>query len=93
MVCIYQGRVMSGENWASIYSQYFFCWVHDMMKEGYRRTLNEDDLYELVPENRAKSILASYRSNKSHSLLWGIFKTFKQPLIAQFLYCSVWNSK
>lgn len=85
------GRVMSGENWASIYSQYFFCWVHDMMKEGYRRTLNEDDLYELVPENRAKSILASYRSNKSHSLLWGIFKTFKKPLIAQFLYCSVWN--
>ncbi|KAI9318952.1 P-loop containing nucleoside triphosphate hydrolase protein [Dichotomocladium elegans] len=85
------GRVLSGENWASLYSQFLFTWVNVMMKEGYRRTLNEDDLLELPPENRATNVLTTYRANKQRTLLINIFRTFKYPLFIQFLYSSVYN--
>ena len=87
-----QGRLQSTEKWTSLYSQFLFSWVENMMKEGYRRTLNDDDLNELPPENRAKNILSSYRKNKTKSsVLRSILKTYKWPFINQFLYCAVWN--
>ncbi|KAG2220577.1 hypothetical protein INT45_008758 [Circinella minor] len=86
------GRLQSTENWASIYSQFLFSWVENMMKEGYKRTLNDDDLNELPPENRAKNILSNYRKNKTkRSVLQSLLKTYQWPFIIQFLYCTVWN--
>ncbi|KAI9247698.1 hypothetical protein BDA99DRAFT_565069 [Phascolomyces articulosus] len=85
------GRVQSTENWASLYSQFLFSWVETMMKEGYRRTLNDDDLNELPPENRAKNILSNYRKHKSRSVLKSLFRAYRGPFIIQFLYCTVWN--
>ncbi|KAI9496002.1 hypothetical protein BDB00DRAFT_811355 [Zychaea mexicana] len=85
------GRVQSTENWASLYSQFLFSWVESMMKEGYRRTLNAEDLNELPPENRAKNILSSYRKHKTRSILVSLFRTYKLTFVKQFLYCAVWN--
>ena len=85
--------MQSGENWSSLYAQFLFSWVETMMKEGYRRTLNEDDLNELPPENRAKSVLAQYRKHKSKSLIWSIVVTYKTALFHQFLYCIVWSCR
>ncbi|KAI8137621.1 hypothetical protein BJV82DRAFT_646813 [Fennellomyces sp. T-0311] len=85
------GRLQSTENWASLYAQFMFSWVETMMKEGYRRTLNEDDLRELPPENRAKNVLIQYRKHKSGSLLLSIMRTYILSLFHQFLYCAVWS--
>jgi ABC-type multidrug transport system fused ATPase/permease subunit len=83
---------MSGENWASLYSQFMFSWVNVMMKEGYSRTLDDEDLLELPPNNRAKYTLNDYNKHKtSTNIAATIIKTFRWPLIFQTLYCLAWS--
>ncbi|KAG1046896.1 hypothetical protein G6F43_010636 [Rhizopus delemar] len=85
------GRVLSTENWASLYSKFMFSWVNVMMKEGYRRTLNDDDLVELPSDNRAKHALSNFREHKkSKSIVSTLLRTFKIPLFIQLLYCVSW---
>ncbi|KAI8647895.1 P-loop containing nucleoside triphosphate hydrolase protein [Parasitella parasitica] len=87
-----EGRVMSGEKWASLYSQFTFSWVNVMMKEGYRRTLDDKDLLELPPDNRAKYTLNDYSKHKSsRNISATIIKTFRWPLFFQTLYCLAWS--
>lgn len=62
-----------------------------MMKEGYRRTLNEDDLIELLPQNRAKHVLMQYKEYKSSSLFWSILRAYKGEFTIQFFYAMAWN--
>ncbi|KAI8381242.1 P-loop containing nucleoside triphosphate hydrolase protein [Radiomyces spectabilis] len=85
------GRIMSGEKWASIYSQFMFTWTNAMMKEGSKRTLNDQDLLELPAENRAKDTLMTYRSHRTKSMALSIFWTFRRALTYQFFYCMVWS--
>ncbi|KAI9318473.1 P-loop containing nucleoside triphosphate hydrolase protein [Dichotomocladium elegans] len=85
------GRPLSRERWASLYSRYMFSWMEDTMRKGFKNTLNEDDLDELLAENRAKHILREYKKHRSHSVAWGIVKSFKKELAAQFLFSMVWS--
>ncbi|KAI8094907.1 P-loop containing nucleoside triphosphate hydrolase protein [Gilbertella persicaria] len=86
------GRTLSGENWASLYSKFMFSWVNVMMKEGYRRTLDDKDLVELPANNRAKTTLINYNSHKSSpSIVWTLAKTFRWELFYQTLYCLGWS--
>ncbi|CAO3646433.1 unnamed protein product [Mucor hiemalis] len=86
------GRIMSGENWASLYSQFMFSWVNVMMKEGYKRTLDDKDLLELPANNRAKNTLVNYNKHKSStSIVATLFKAFKWPLFLQTCYCLGWS--
>lgn len=85
------GRVMSGEDWASLYSQFMFSWVNGMMKKGDKMTLNDDDLLELPPKNRTESTLALYRMQKKSAMAWGLLSSFKGPLFIQFWYCMGWS--
>ncbi|KAI7906444.1 P-loop containing nucleoside triphosphate hydrolase protein [Cokeromyces recurvatus] len=87
-----EGRIMSGENWASLYSKFMFSWVNVMMKEGYNRTLDDADLIELPTDNRAKYTLLDYNNNKSSSNIKAtLVKTFRWPLFFQTLYCLGWT--
>lgn len=61
------------------------------MKEGHKRTLNDDDLDELPYENKAKNAIAYYRHQKRARMLWSLLRTFKEPLTEQFFYCVVWS--
>ncbi|OAD76740.1 hypothetical protein PHYBLDRAFT_185838 [Phycomyces blakesleeanus NRRL 1555(-)] len=85
------GRVLSGEEWASTYSKYMFSWVNTMMKQGYQATLNEQDLMEMVDDNRAKNILRQFRQHHRLSMAWALLKTFKAPLAHQWVFCMVWS--
>ncbi|CEP16804.1 hypothetical protein [Parasitella parasitica] len=87
-----EGRVMSGENWASLFSQFTFSWVNVMMKEGYSRTLDDKDLLELPHKNRAENTLNDYNKHKtSTNISATIIKTFRWPLFFQMLYCFGWS--
>ncbi|KAI9485985.1 MAG: P-loop containing nucleoside triphosphate hydrolase protein [Benjaminiella poitrasii] len=87
-----EGRVMSGENWASLYSKFMFSWVNVMMKEGYNRTLDDKDLIELPVNNRAKYTLVDYNQNKTTpNMKATIIKTFRWPLFFQAMYCLGWT--
>ncbi|ORX63009.1 PSS-domain-containing protein, partial [Hesseltinella vesiculosa] len=90
-VLMKSGRVMSGENWASLYSQFMFNWVDVMMKRGWVRTLDDRDMLELPAENRAQQALANYRLHYRLNFAWSVVRAFHRPLIAQFLYSMVWS--
>ncbi|KAG0192526.1 hypothetical protein DFQ28_008764 [Apophysomyces sp. BC1034] len=83
------GRVMSGEHWASLYSKFMFSWVNAMMKEGNKRTLNDEDLIELPAENRAKNTVSDYRQHKAGKMYLSLLKTFRGPLLVQMFYSLV----
>ncbi|RUS23063.1 hypothetical protein BC937DRAFT_92822, partial [Endogone sp. FLAS-F59071] len=85
------GRYLSEEVNASIYSQYMFSWVNRMMKEGYSRTLNDEDLPELPVENRTKFSLANFRKHRVGSILLSLCYTFRADLIAQLGYSLGWS--
>ncbi|CAO0796532.1 unnamed protein product [Mucor circinelloides] len=85
------GRVMSGETWASFYSQFMFSWVSPMLEKGNHNTLNDDDLLELIPEKRAKNTLARYRLQKRATMALKLLSTFKSALTVQFFYCVGWS--
>lgn len=88
----FKGRVMSSENWASLYSKFMFSWVTMMMKEGYTRTLDDKDLIELPPNNRAKHTLIEYNRRKtSKRIVPTLLKTFGGPLFIQTIYCLGWT--
>ncbi|KAF7725515.1 hypothetical protein EC973_009545 [Apophysomyces ossiformis] len=59
--------------------------------EGSKRTLNDEDLIELPPENRAINAHASYKRHSKTSMAWGLLKTFRKPLSRQFVYCIIWS--
>ncbi|KAI7870590.1 P-loop containing nucleoside triphosphate hydrolase protein [Spinellus fusiger] len=84
------GRELSGEEWASIYSVSMFSWVGAMMKKGHQRTLDDVDLSELPENNRARNTLSDYKKKKTLNMSLSIFKTFQWPLFQQFMYCMVW---
>lgn len=82
---------MSGENWASFYSQFMFSWVNPMLEKGNHHTLNDDDLLELIPEKRAKNTLMLYRLQKRATMTLKLLSTFKKALTIQFFYCVGWS--
>ncbi|KAI8074767.1 phosphatidyl serine synthase-domain-containing protein [Gongronella butleri] len=90
-VLLKSGRFMSGEHWASIYSQFMFSWVDEMMKKGWTQTLDDGDLLELPAENRAASTLAYYRWGYRVNLVWSVLRAFRRPLGVQFVYSMVWS--
>jgi len=85
------GRVLSTETWASLYSQFMFSWLNPMMKEGYRKTLNDDDLLELPPQNRAVNILRHYRKKKNKHMVIALFAAFRWELFIQMFYALGWS--
>ncbi|KAI8342171.1 P-loop containing nucleoside triphosphate hydrolase protein [Chlamydoabsidia padenii] len=85
------GRVLSGESWASLYSQFMFSWVNVMMKLGYKRTINDRDLIELPAANRTKNVLSEYRRNKQSTMWRSLAYTFRWPLLVQVIYSLVWS--
>ncbi|KAI8337487.1 P-loop containing nucleoside triphosphate hydrolase protein [Chlamydoabsidia padenii] len=85
------GRVMSGEQWASIYSKFMFSWVDAMMKKGWVQTLNDEDLLDLPQENQTHYTLAHYRLNYKWNMGLSIMRTFRVPLLIQSGYSMVWS--
>lgn len=62
-----------------------------MMEKGNQRTLNDNDLMEVIPENRSKNTLTHFRLQKTGKMAWDLLTSFKSPLIIQFWYCMGWS--
>uniref|UniRef100_A0A667ZRG2 Cystic fibrosis transmembrane conductance regulator n=1 Tax=Myripristis murdjan TaxID=586833 RepID=A0A667ZRG2_9TELE len=41
---------------ASLFSKVFFCWLNPLFRIGYKRRLEEDDMYEVLQEDRSKRL-------------------------------------
>ncbi|KAJ2996301.1 hypothetical protein NUW58_g1011 [Xylaria curta] len=77
----------SREPLASLFSIATFSWVDPILRQGYKEPLEMDKVWNLVPRDKAASVLAHYRQvKKTTSLAFHLAKYFKGMLITQCLY-------
>ena len=77
----------SRENLASLFSLITFSWVDSIVWRGYKQTLEIDDVWNLLPKDKAATVLANYRQvKKTVSLPVHLVKYFKGMLILQALW-------
>ncbi|KAI9305402.1 hypothetical protein BJ944DRAFT_239688 [Cunninghamella echinulata] len=50
------------EEYTSIYSKFMFTWVNDIMKKGWKTTLNDEDLSDMPNENLTINVLSAYNT-------------------------------
>ncbi|KAF9932287.1 hypothetical protein FBU30_008582, partial [Linnemannia zychae] len=79
---------ISPENDANIFSRWTFWWLNDLFRTGYRRQIQQDDLYEII-DRRKTAVLgqmlfdnwetekkSAFAKNRKPSLLRAIVKSF-----------------
>lgn len=62
-----------------------------MLKEGYKKTLDDSDLLELPAQNRSSNILRHYRKNKKKRIVFSLLYAFRYELIIQACYVLGWS--
>lgn len=79
-----QGIPPSREPTASIISLATFSWVDAIVWQGYKKTFELEDVWNLAPKDKAAVILAHYRQMKKTSdLAWHLLRHFRQGLLEQ----------
>ncbi|RIA90254.1 P-loop containing nucleoside triphosphate hydrolase protein [Glomus cerebriforme] len=86
-----EGRYLSPEVKCSLYEKFTFSWINPLINKGLRKTLDENDIYELPDFDKASNVLKNFHINKKRSLLRSLFYTFRKELIVQFIYSVIWS--
>ncbi len=74
----------SREPLASVFSLATFMWVDPIVWKGYIKTYELPEVWNLVPRDKAATVLADYRQFvKSSKLAWHLLKYFRWMLIKQ----------
>ncbi|KAI0167709.1 ABC transporter type 1, transmembrane domain-containing protein [Pestalotiopsis sp. NC0098] len=77
----------SREPLASLFSLMTFGWVDNILWKGYKETYEIGMVWNLLPKDKAASVLTEYRHlKKTTNLAWHLGKFFKGPLILQCLW-------
>lgn len=77
----------SREPLASLFSLATFSWVDAIVWHGYRTPIEMPDVWNLIPRDKAATVLADYRQlKKTTALAWHLMKYFRSYLVAQCLY-------
>jgi ABC-type multidrug transport system fused ATPase/permease subunit len=77
----------SREPLASLFSIYTFGWVDAIVWQGYQKTFEMANVWNLVPKDKAAAVLADYRQlRKTTILIWHLMRYFRTELIIQCLY-------
>lgn len=77
----------SKEPLASLFSIATFGWVDTIVWQGYQKTFELGDVWNLMPKDKAASVLADYRQlKKTTALTWHLMRFFRGSLIVQCLY-------
>lgn len=74
----------SPEVTSGIYSRSMFWWLNKLMRTGFKRIINNDDLYPIEDEMRTSTLLHNARKswiaqdkNHSNALMWSTMKALK----------------
>ncbi|OWO99771.1 hypothetical protein B2J93_6826 [Marssonina coronariae] len=79
----------SREPLASLFSIATFGWVDTIVWQGYQKTLEAADVWNLMPKDKAAAVLADYRQlKKTTALTWHLMRYFKGSLIVQCCYAA-----
>ncbi|KAK0727856.1 hypothetical protein B0T26DRAFT_748151 [Lasiosphaeria miniovina] len=75
------------ENLASLFSHYTFSWVDTIIWEGWKEPLDIKRVWNLLPKDKAATVLANYRQFKKTTVLSiHLLKYFKGMLISQAIW-------
>jgi ABC-type multidrug transport system fused ATPase/permease subunit len=83
----------SREPLASVFSIATFSWVDTIVWQGYKKTFEIKDVWNLIPKDKAANILADYRQlKKTTKLTWHLLYYFRWSLFGQCAYAffSAW---
>jgi ABC-type multidrug transport system fused ATPase/permease subunit len=74
----------SREPLASLFSLATFGWVDAIVWQGYKKTFEISEVWNLVPKDKAAAVLADYRQlKKTTALTWHLMRYFKGSLLTQ----------
>ena len=74
----------SKESLASLLSLATFSWVDALIWQGYKKTLELADVWNLAPKDKAGTVLADFRqTTKTSYLAWRLLTYFKRGLLIQ----------
>jgi ABC-type multidrug transport system fused ATPase/permease subunit len=77
----------SREPLASLFSLATFGWVDTIVWQGYKKTFEIAEVWNLMPKDKAAAILADYRQlKKTTALTWHLLRYFKGTLLLQCAY-------
>ena len=77
----------SREPLASLFSIATFGWVDAIVWQGYKKTFELQDVWNLVPKDKAAVVLADYRQlKKTTALAWHLMRYFRSSLAVQCSY-------
>ncbi|KAH8683197.1 hypothetical protein BGZ60DRAFT_368935 [Tricladium varicosporioides] len=77
----------SREPLASLFSIASFAWVDAIVWQGYKKTFELPDVWNLLPKDKAAAVLADYRQlEKTTALTWHLMRYFRGTLLVQCAY-------
>ncbi|XBW36311.1 hypothetical protein QEN19_001894 [Hanseniaspora menglaensis] len=91
---IHSSKVDNPYNHADIFSKISFSWMTKLMKLGYEKYLDEDDLYELPKEFKSNSVsskISKVFKKYPTSLAFTIFATFKKEIVLSGIFKLIYD--
>ncbi|MCJ1469079.1 hypothetical protein MMC07_007712 [Pseudocyphellaria aurata] len=91
VVLEYEGNLEpSRESLASLWSLATFGWVDDIVWQGYKKTFELADVWNLVPKDKAAAVLNDFRQlEKTSKLAWHLLRYFRRDLLIQALWAFI----
>ncbi|XP_073707299.1 ATP-binding cassette sub-family C member 4 [Garra rufa] len=76
---------------ANLFSQIFFCWLNPLFRIGSKRRLEEDDMYNVLPEDRSKRLGEELQSHWNHEVEKAT-KELRTPKLTKAIIRCYWRS-
>ncbi|XP_071321050.1 ATP-binding cassette sub-family C member 4-like [Trachinotus anak] len=75
---------------ANILSKIFFCWLNPLFRTGYKRRLEEDDMYEVLVEDRSENLGQDLQRYWDHELQTAT-KEMRPPRLTKVIIRCYWK--
>uniref|UniRef100_A0A8C8J2L2 Cystic fibrosis transmembrane conductance regulator n=1 Tax=Oncorhynchus tshawytscha TaxID=74940 RepID=A0A8C8J2L2_ONCTS len=75
---------------ANLFSQVFFCWLNPLFRIGYKRRLEEDDMYNVLPEDGSERLGEELQRHWDHEVQKAA-KELRPPKLTKVLIKCYWK--
>ena len=82
-------RIISREYYANFFSMLIFQWINPFMTTGYKRTVEENDIWKVNPDRSAEvmmtRLMASFKQraarNEKRPLMWALYDALRKDIV------------
>ncbi|XP_056156902.1 ATP-binding cassette sub-family C member 4-like [Lampris incognitus] len=75
---------------ATLFSQVFFCWLNPLFRIGYKRRLEEDDMYKVLPEDGSERLGQELQRHWDYEVQKAA-KELRQPKLTKVIIKCYWK--